>query len=154
MSTAGWMPRASSRSSSRAARSSAVGLGEELGGAVRLRAELRAGELQREPEREQPLLRAVVEVALEPPPLLVAGADDAGSRGAQLGELRAQLRLQPLVLEREPGGRAGRGEQRAPLEQRGVVDERRDRGVGRAEHGHRAVRPRRRELDTRPEAST
>ena len=124
-----------------------VGLGEELAGAVRLGAELRAGELQREPEREQPLLRAVVEVALEPPPLLVPGADDAGARRAQLGELGAQLRLQALVLEREPGGRAGRGEQRAPLEQHRVVDERRDRGVGRAEHRHRPIRAGRRQLE-------
>ena len=86
----------------------AVGLGEELGGAVRVGAELRAGELERQPEREQPLLGAVVEVALEPPSLLVAGADDPFAGGAQLGQLCAQLGLQPFVFEREPGGRTGR----------------------------------------------
>jgi hypothetical protein len=43
-----------------------------------------------------------VQVALEPSPLLVAGADDPRARGVQLGELGTQLGLQPLVLERQP----------------------------------------------------
>ena len=38
-----------------------------------------AEELQAHAEREEPLLGAVVEVALESPPLLVAGADDPGA---------------------------------------------------------------------------
>jgi hypothetical protein len=117
-----------------------VRLGEEVGGAVCVRAELRAGELEREAEREQPLLGAAVEVALEPSPLLIAGTDDARPRGAQLGELCAQLCLQSLVLEREPGGRPRSGEQRASLEQHRVVDERGDRRLGGTEHGHRPLR--------------
>ena len=82
-----------------------------------------AGELEREPDPEQPLLGAVVEVALEPPPLGVSGLDDAGARGAHLGELGAELRLQPRVLE----GQARRGAD-APggarlVEERRVVNE-------------------------------
>ena len=63
-----------------------------------------------------------MEVALEPSPLGVAGLDDPGSRGAHLGELGAQLGLQPRVLEREARGGADR------LEELRLVQERRDRG--------------------------
>ena len=71
-----------------------VGLGEQLveGGAAV--GELAAGELEREPDPEQVLLGAVVEVALEPAALGVAGFDDAGAGGADLGELGAQLGLE------------------------------------------------------------
>ena len=47
-----------------------------LGGRVDVAAEELPGPM---PEREEPLLGAVVEVALESPPLLVAGADDPGA---------------------------------------------------------------------------
>ena len=43
-------------------------------------------------------LRAVVQVALEAPPLLVAHGDEAGARAAQLPRLGLQLGLQPPVL--------------------------------------------------------
>ena len=99
-------------------------------------AELRAGELEREAQAEQPLLRAVVKVALEPPPLVVADLDDPSPRGTDLVELQPELRLQPLVLEREPRRGARRVEERALLEERRVVDERCDRCVRRAEHRH------------------
>jgi hypothetical protein len=56
-----------------------VGLGEQVGGAVCLRPKFCAGELEGEPEGEQSLLGAVVEVALEPAPFLVAGSDDPGT---------------------------------------------------------------------------
>ena len=46
--------------------------------------ELRLGEPQRQRERDEPLLRAVVEVALESPALLVAGRDDPRARGTKL----------------------------------------------------------------------
>ena len=53
------------------------------------------GLAEREPQvvgqREQPLLRAVVQVALEPAPRGVAGLDDARSRGAQLAQLGERL---------------------------------------------------------------
>jgi hypothetical protein len=44
---------------------------------------LRRAQLQR--QRDQPLLGAVVQVALDAAPGLVGGGDDAGARGRQLG---------------------------------------------------------------------
>jgi hypothetical protein len=61
----------------------------------------RLGELQREAEAEQTLLRAVVEVALQSPAFPVADLDDACARGAQLRELRADRRAKALVLDGE-----------------------------------------------------
>ena len=52
-------------------------------------------------ERDQPLLRAVVEIALEPPALGVARLHDPGARALQLFQPRPQLDLQPPVLERD-----------------------------------------------------
>ena len=51
-------------------------------------ADHRFGDAELDGQRHQLLLRAVVEVALEPPPRLVAGPHDAGPRG---GEVRARL---------------------------------------------------------------
>ena len=101
-----------------------VRLGEEL--VDRRRAavgEPAAGELEREPDPEQPLLRAVVEVALEAAPLGVACLDDPRARGAHLRELGAQLGLQARVLEREARRGADRLDELRVVEQRGVVDE-------------------------------
>jgi len=42
-----------------------------------------------------------VQIALQPPPLLVRRAHDPRPRLPQLRQLRAQLRLQPLVLQRQ-----------------------------------------------------
>jgi len=78
---------------------------------------LRAEKLERHSDPEQALLCAVVEVAFEPPPLLVSGPDDPRARLAQLRQLGAQLRLESLVLERETRGRAGRLEQRRLVEE-------------------------------------
>ena len=72
--------------------------------ALRLRG--RASEPQVVDEREQPLLRAVVQVALESPPRGVTGLDDARARCAQVVELVQQLGLQALVLDGEAGGGA------------------------------------------------
>ena len=106
-----------------------VGCVEALGGRA---AELRAQQSQREREHDEPLLGAVVEVALEPPPLGVAGLDDARPRRAQLLEPRARLRLQPLVVEREPGGGADL------LEQTGIVEQLGRGGRARRPAGRRA----------------
>jgi hypothetical protein len=65
-----------------------------------------------------------VKVALEPPPLLEPDLEHALARAAQLGDLRAQLCVEPLVLEHEPGGRSHRLHVRAHLRQRRVVDDR------------------------------
>ena len=60
-------------------------------------AQARLGQAQRHGDRDQALLRAVVQVALDAPALGVGGLDDAGARRRQLVEPRAQLGLQPLV---------------------------------------------------------
>ena len=62
-------------------------------------------------------MRAVVEVALQPPSLPVARLDDSRARRAQLRELSAQLRLEAFVLQRE-AGRSADG-----LEEAGLVEE-------------------------------
>src|SRR4051794_41830416 len=56
---------------------------------------------QLERDRDESLLRAVVEVALEPAPLRVAGGDDALARGAQLGEPAPGLGGPPRGVERD-----------------------------------------------------
>ena len=63
------------------------------------------GQAQHQRERDEPLLSAVVEVALQPPALVVAGLDDAGARG---GELLARLRVRERL-------RGELGEVRDPL---------------------------------------
>ena len=45
---------------------------------------------QRKPDRDEPLLGSVVEIALQPPSLLVAGRDDSEPRGLDLGKLTTQ----------------------------------------------------------------
>ena len=95
---------------------------------------------------DEPLLRAVVEVALEPPPLGVAGGDDALARGAQLGEPVLGLGLQPRVVERDRGrGGDGLDELRIVVERRVVDEHPRARGR-RARSACRAVAPDRRQL--------
>ena len=66
---------------------------------------LRAFQLQG--ERHEALLGAVVEIALDPSPLLVRGCDEPRARILHHGQLRLDLRVQPPILEREAGCRAG-----------------------------------------------
>ena len=61
-------------------------------------------EAERDGERDEPLLGAVVEVALDPPPLGVGRGDDPAARRAYLGELGAHLGGETLVLEHQPRG--------------------------------------------------
>ena len=102
------MPWASSRSSSSAASTSVPSCVEQGGGLGRVG----AGELLREAqvhaERDQLLLGAVVEVALDPPPFGVARRDYAGARGPELLGLPSdlverglQLRVEADVAQRE-----------------------------------------------------
>ena len=112
---------------------------------VQLGAELAAEPLLRSPqlegERDEPLLGAVVEVALDPPPLVVAGGDDSGprllhlrraGRGARPGAVRSRAR----AARRH---RPSRGA--AVLAQARVVDERRERLPVALEHRHRPTDP-------------
>ena len=65
LSTAGWMPRASSRSSSSAWKSSCSAPSSSVSRLVRRLVDLRAREPQRERQRDEALLRAVVEIPLQ-----------------------------------------------------------------------------------------
>ena len=59
------------------------------------------GDAQRDGEPHEPLLRAVVQVALQPAPLCVAGGDDPRPRGRQLlARLRVRERLRHELRER------------------------------------------------------
>jgi hypothetical protein len=89
------------------------------------RVEARGHQLQRDRERDQTLLGAVVEVALEPAPFGVTRLDDARTRGAELFEPGTKVRLQTLVLERDPGRGGDRADQLRLVAERTVVDERR-----------------------------
>ena len=64
----------------------------------------RTFQLDRHGQPGQSLLGSVVQIALQPPTLVVVGSDDRGPRQAQALELRTQVRLQPLVVERQPRG--------------------------------------------------
>ena len=75
---------------------------------VRVVAHPVAREAHAERHRYEPLLGAVVQVALEAATLLEPDAQHARARVAQLRHLRAQLGVEALVLERHRGGRADR----------------------------------------------
>jgi len=95
---------------------------EQLAGAVWVALEAIAGEADVERERDQPLLGTIVEVAFELAPLGDAGLDDPLARALELGDARAQLGVQPLVLEHQSRGGSGGLQQTALLGQRAVVD--------------------------------
>ena len=123
--TAGWIPRASSRSSRSDSSSSCLASSSRrrAGGPHELT--LQGPELQR--ERDQPLLRAVVQVSLEPSPLGLRNLDDARARPPQLLHPRAQLGLETPVLERDARRCDDRVQKRRLVLQRGVVHECRHR---------------------------
>jgi hypothetical protein len=100
-----------------------LGIREQFVGARRPLGKLGAGELEGEAECEEALLRSVVEVALEPTSLCVAGGDDPGPRCSHLFELRAQLGMQSLVLERQARRGRYRVHELGLLRERRVVDE-------------------------------
>ena len=133
--------RAARRATRRAPRAP---LGELLRG-LRVLADAVLGQPQLQRDRDQALLRAVVQIALDAPPRRIAGRDDAFARGRQLLDARLELRLQPLALERHVGGRANDLEQLRLVGQRGVVDERGDVVAVVVDRGHRAPRAIRRQ---------
>ena len=97
-------------------------------------------EPERERERDEPLLGAVVEVALDSPPLGVGRGDDPGARRAHLGELRAHLGRQTLVLEHEPCRRSNGLHERRLVEQCRIVNERGDLLASSGHQRDRAIR--------------
>ena len=78
-------------------------------------------------QRDQPLLRAVVEIALDPAPRLVARSDDSRPRLLNLQQLRPCLGLQARVLQCEVRRRAGRLEEPRLLSQGRIVHDRGER---------------------------
>ena len=78
------MPRASSRSSAEACLELVGEAVEERPGGLRVARVLRPRHAHIERHRDEALLGAVVEVALDPAPRGVGGLDDAGARGVQL----------------------------------------------------------------------
>ena len=134
------MPRANSRSSASATASFSPISSTVLGQAAVAQARLEHPQVQR--ERDELLLRAVVQVALDPPARVVGRLDDPQPRHPQLLHPRAQLGLQALVVDRQRGGGGGRGDELRRRVELGVVDDRRqphapavDRGPGAAGAG-------------------
>ena len=108
------MPLASSRSSLIAACSSSAAAsrrarssGDDAIAGGRL-----AGLLEGQAHRHESLLRAVVEVALQPASLVLAGLDEPCSRGSNLLELRLQRRVEPFVLDGQSQHRHDRSDER------------------------------------------
>ena len=144
-STAGWMPRASSRSSASDSASSLARGGDELLAPRRVARMRPCEQPQLQRQRDEPLLGAVVQVALEPAALGVAGRDDALARRLQLGEPRLGLGVQALVLERDRRRGADRLDQLGVVVERRVVDERRhsrpSRSTGATARSRRPAAP-------------
>ena len=84
---------------------------QHLGHIRRIVIEPGSRQLECEGEGHELLLGAVVEVALDPPPLGVAGSDDPGPRRLDGIELDTELGLELLVLEGETGRSGDRGHQ-------------------------------------------
>ena len=81
-------------------------------------------ELER--QRDESLLRPVVQVALQPLALGLSRLDDAGARTLQLLQVRLQLGVQLAVLQCDAGRCADRRQQVRLVVQRGVVQQGRD----------------------------
>jgi len=96
------------------------------------------GNAELEGQRNQPLLGAVMQIALDPAPLVVRRRDDTPARLLHLLKLRPHLRLEAGILEREPGGGTGRPNELGLVEQRRVMDEYRDRLTVLVEFGDRS----------------
>ena len=90
--------------------------------------------LEGERHADQPLLRAVVEVALEPTPLVLGCSHDAGAGLRHRPKLLSKLALEPLVLEREPENADHSLDELGLVAERRVVDHRGERAVGGPDH--------------------
>ena len=89
-------------------------------------------------QRDELLLGAVVEVALDPPAGVVGGLDDAHARDPQLLHAGAQVGLQPLVVDRQRGAGGGGVDELGPGVELGVVDDRGDAAAVALDRGPRA----------------
>ena len=100
---------------------------------------LRAAELER--QCHEPLLRSVVQVALDPSPFLVRRRGEPRPRFGHLLQLCLHLVVEARVLEREAGGSAGGLDELGLVAQSRIVDERCDRLAVVLEPCHRALGP-------------
>ena len=147
MRTAGWIPRASSRSSRQRALHLELGLVEQRPRLGRRRPRSTCSSCSAMPMPEQPLLRAVVEVPLEPPALLVSRAHDARARLAQLRSCARSSACSCSFSSASARRRPDRLEQRWLIEEHGIVDHRRQLF---ADECHRTVGPREARAHVRP----
>ena len=102
------------------------------------------GELEGQRQRDESLLGAVVQIALDSAPLGVPGGHDPGPGCADVLELGADLGLEPLVVERQARRRRHGSQEFRLLHQRRIVDQQRD-GVAvplEPRHGAGGVRSR------------
>ena len=123
------MPRASARRSSSAARSPACQLAGGLPDPGRVIGD-RVQQAQLDPQRDELLLGAVVQVPLDPLPLGVLGLDQPSPGRPQVVDRGAQLGGQPRVAQHQPGLRSELGQQ--------LVLGRGDGLVPGLEHGQRS----------------
>ena len=99
-------------------------LGRRLIEQLRLAGRALLGDLEPHGQGHEPLLGAVVEIALDPASFRVGRLDDPQPRRPDLLELGPDLGRQPLVLERQPGGVPDRFDEARILDlDRRVVDE-------------------------------
>ena len=125
LTTAGWMPRAISRNSVERRGDLPARPVDPLA-RLGVAAEVAAEHAELERERDEPLLRAVVEIALQAAALVVPRLDDPLARAAQLLEPRPQLHVQARVLERDAGRGAHGAEELGLVVERRVVQQDRD----------------------------
>ena len=76
---------------------------EQLAGAGRAAGHHLLGELEPDPQRDEPLLAAVVQVALDPPALVVGRGEDPRPRGPQLAARAVDALGEPFVLVPDEG---------------------------------------------------
>ena len=92
----------------------------------------------------------VVQVALDPPALVICGCLDPRRRFPHRTQQRRRLRREPVVLERHHGVRGDHVDERAIVVQRRVVHDRRDPAAPVGDVGHGAPVPGRRRTDRLP----
>ena len=87
----------------------------------------RSRQSQFEQQRDELLLRPVMQITLEPTAFGVERRDESLPRLAEIRDAARQLRLQPFVLDREPG-RTGDGvTEFVVIEETGAMGEQRER---------------------------
>jgi hypothetical protein len=94
---------------------------------VRAGAQRRLGQAERHGDRQQPLLHAVVQVALQPPPFRLRRPQQLAAGVGELAQPRPQVHGEALVLECQRHRRARGLDQLGVLPQRRVVYEQRER---------------------------